>query len=454
MKKIVALGLVASLSLSAVLGGCGEKKESTSPTSGQETKQDETKKQADKTTKKETTGNEPVKLRMMWWGSQNRHERTLKTIELYEKENPNVKIEPEFSGWSGYWEKIAAQTAANSLPDIFQQDYKYLSQYGSKGLLEDLYNYTDSKVLDLTDVPKSNYLGGEVDSKLFGLCIGINALSIAYNERVFADAGVDVPQPDWTYTDFFNAAKAINEKTGVYGMTNLMGDSYDGLSYLARQQGLHFYGDDQKSLGFGKDLLVTFLERELEVANSGASLPADAATEKRSVEDSYVATGEGAMQYLWSNQIIAVQGSTEDPIKMVVPPKGEDQKQNGLYVKPGQFLSVAASSENKEEAVKFLDFFTNSVEANKILLAERGVPVSTKVSEALKPLLEPSQLEMFNYLAVAGDHSTPISKPEPSIHGEISKALLNIYQRTMFGELTPEEAAEQFFAEAEKIFKK
>ncbi|WP_105618393.1 ABC transporter substrate-binding protein [Vallitalea okinawensis] len=449
MKKVLVLCLAAILALSTLLVGCA----------GEEEKQDvgkeTTQKTADNKDVKDVKSDEKVTtLRMMWWGSQNRHDRTLKVIELYESENPNIKIEPEFSGWDGYWEKIAAQTAANSLPDIFQQDYKYLSQYGSKGLLENLYPYADNKTLDLSDVPEGNYIGGEVDGNLYGLCIGINALSIIYNDRIFNEAGVAKPEPNWTYSDFIKAAEEINNKTGVYGLTSLMGEHYNGLSYYIRQDGKSFYSADNKTLGFEKSDFIEFMSRELEIKEKGIGLPADAANEKRSVEENHVATGEAAMSYLFSNQIIAVQSAAEDTIKMTVLPKGEDQKMDGLYIKPGQFLSVAASSDYKDEAVSFIDFFTNSIEANKILMAERGVPISTKVSEALKPLLEPSQVEMFDYLALAVNHSTPISKPEPSVHGEVDKVLENTYQQVMFKQITPEQAADQFFNEAEKILNK
>jgi multiple sugar transport system substrate-binding protein len=34
---------------------------------------------------------ETVELRIAWWGSQNRHDRTIAAIELYEKENPGSR---------------------------------------------------------------------------------------------------------------------------------------------------------------------------------------------------------------------------------------------------------------------------------------------------------------------------------------------------------------------------
>ena len=39
---------------------------------------------------------EEINLRMAWWGSQDRHDKTVAAIELYEELNPNVHIEYEF----------------------------------------------------------------------------------------------------------------------------------------------------------------------------------------------------------------------------------------------------------------------------------------------------------------------------------------------------------------------
>lgn len=37
-------------------------------------------------------------LRFSWWGGDDRHEATLKAIELWNKKYPDIKIEPEYGG--------------------------------------------------------------------------------------------------------------------------------------------------------------------------------------------------------------------------------------------------------------------------------------------------------------------------------------------------------------------
>lgn len=61
---------------------------------------------------------EPVTLRVYWWGSQTRHDLTMAAIEKFEEKYPNITVEAEFTSWDGYWSKLATQVAGNLLPDV------------------------------------------------------------------------------------------------------------------------------------------------------------------------------------------------------------------------------------------------------------------------------------------------------------------------------------------------
>ena len=61
---------------------------------------------------------EEMNLRMIWWGSQTRHEYTQAAIDVFEEKNPGVTISPQMVSWDGYWQKLATQSASQDLPDI------------------------------------------------------------------------------------------------------------------------------------------------------------------------------------------------------------------------------------------------------------------------------------------------------------------------------------------------
>ncbi|WP_037679207.1 ABC transporter permease subunit [Streptomyces griseus] len=46
-------------------------------------------------------------IRFNWWGSDSRHEMTKQMIAVYEKEHPNIDVQPEYSNWDDYWKKLS-----------------------------------------------------------------------------------------------------------------------------------------------------------------------------------------------------------------------------------------------------------------------------------------------------------------------------------------------------------
>ena len=95
----------------------------------------------------------PVTLRFTWWGNDARTAATQEVIAAFEKEYPNITIEPQFTDWAGYWDKLATETAANDTPDIIQMDEKYIATYGDRGALLDLKSRSATQ-LDTSRLPR------------------------------------------------------------------------------------------------------------------------------------------------------------------------------------------------------------------------------------------------------------------------------------------------------------
>jgi multiple sugar transport system substrate-binding protein len=117
------------------------------------------------------------------------------------------------------------------------------------------------------------------------------------------------------------------------------------------------------------------------------------------------------------------------------------------------FFSIPASAEHPEEAAMFIDFFTNSLEANEILAAERGVPVSAPVRDHLLPNLDPVMAETFDFLVRVEADSSPVPPPDPPGYADLR---LNVYgpqfvDVVRFGEMSPEDAVAFFREEANRI---
>ena len=444
MKKWLAGILIGVMAMSMLMTGCGEKVPGDTPEEGSAPV---------KQTEKDAS--EQVELRLMWWGSQNRHDRTLEVTDKFREKYPNIMIEPEFSGWDGYWEKIAAQAAANNLPDIFQQDYAYLKQYAEKGLLAGLNDYVESKQLDLTDASENSISGGKINGNLYGVNLGTNSLTVAYDPALFQSAGVPQPQPGWTWEDYMETVRKLHQALGIYGDGSIPGNYFHGLKHYVRQHGFTFYNAEGSKLGYEDDqLFVNFFKRELDLVREGVLPKPDVRLEIKSVENELIVEGKAAMSQVHSNQLVAMVKAADRPLSLAMIPSLKGEKKPGHYLKPSMFFSVAKSSKNVSEAVQFINYFTNDVEANKVLMAERGVPISSKVREALEPSLSDVQKTIFEYINLVIENSSPIDPPDPAGHSEVDKLLDNIQAEMLYEKITLEEGAEKFRTRANQILEK
>lgn len=234
MKKIAAIILAAATVSSVVFsGGCAKKNSSSAS-------------QAD--------SNAPVTLSITWWGSQSRHDYTQKLLDMYKQQHPNISFQAAPAGWDGYQQKISAEAAGNSLPDIVQTATTFIVDFSKNGSLADLTPYVKDKTLDLSDADQNLVNSGKVGSKLTGVVLGTNALAITYNPDVLAKAGVTAPTGNWTWNDFVADCTAIQQKTGVYGATELYSDATNMLfAYYLRQYNEHLYATDGSKLGYTDD---------------------------------------------------------------------------------------------------------------------------------------------------------------------------------------------------------
>lgn len=98
---------------------------------------------------------EPVTIRITWWGGQTRHDLTQQVLDLYTSEHPNVTFEAVPSGWDGYFEKLATDTATGGMPDIVQMDYMYISTYAQNGSLADLSEYINDGTIDASGIDEA-----------------------------------------------------------------------------------------------------------------------------------------------------------------------------------------------------------------------------------------------------------------------------------------------------------
>ncbi|CAM4445971.1 ABC transporter substrate-binding protein [Paenibacillus tarimensis] len=389
-----------------------------------------------------------VTLRLMWWGSQTRHDLTMEVIKLYQEKNPNVKIETEFTGFDGYWEKLAAMVAGNNMPDVLQMNFgEYMTQYAGKDVLADLQPFVESGTIDVSKINEGLMESGQANGKLLGIPLGMNALTVIYDEQMLKDAGAKVPDLNWTWDDWKAAAEAVHAKTGEYGTQGF--ETGNVFEYYARQHGQKLFNDDATGLGFDDQLLADYFQMTFEQQEKGTYPTLDVIMQHEAIEDQLIVHGKAPFDFRWSNQVVALTKAAGRPLKLAPLPGPDTAK--GMYLKPAMFFSISKKSQQQEEAAKFIDFFINDVEANKIMNGERGVPVNDEVREAMAADLDETNKMIFDYIDLIGENSSPIDSNFPPGSSEVLAALEEVNEQVMYKQLSPAEAAAEFRERAESI---
>ncbi|MGA7205419.1 MAG: extracellular solute-binding protein [Specibacter sp.] len=380
-------------------------------------------------------------IRFSWWGSDGRVKVTTAAIAVFEKENPTILAKPEYGDWSGYWDKLATQTAGNDAPDVLQMDEKYIAEYSARGALLDLSKYpVDTKDL-VADVLKA----GENAAGLTGIPAGINAATIVANPKVFAAAGVAMPDDKtWTWDDYKRISAEVTNKSpkGVTGSTAYSGDQASLCVWL-RQRNKEFYTPDGK-LGFAAADMEGWLAFLLELMDAKAIPPASQVVEDQSspLDQSSTATGKAAMSFWWSNQLPALESAAGTELVLLHYPtltgRVADAK---LWYKASQFWSASARSKNPEAAAKLINFLANSVKAGEALLGDRGVPVSTVVRAAVAAKMKPADVKVIEFIDGLKDQLGPVPPPPPKGAGAMEEIIKRYAADILFKRQSPSDAA-------------
>lgn len=396
-----------------------------------------------------------VTIRVCWWGNQTRNDATTKALDMYTQEHPEVKFEVEFSDWGGYWDKLSTQAAGGNMPDIIQMDYAYIRQYAEKGQIIGLKQYIEDKTIDTENIPETILGSGEVDGEIYGISAGTQAKALLVNEDALTEAGVTMSeQPTWE--EFFDVAQKVYDATGM--QIEIPSNDEQTMLFMARAIGQTMFNEAGDGLGMpDEQVALLYYSRLKETLEDGFHVSPETMAEASTNQQSLFAAGKEWCQLTNSNQITDSVSQCDDSLnyKIYMYPTEEQAVQQPIFLKPSMFWSVTKDSEHADIAADVIDFLTNSVEANKeALKGERGVPVSTVVSEAIAPVVEEVTANINAYVTKVSETATPIDPPFPAASAEIGSTISDLADMVRYDEISPEDAAAEFYETATELLEK
>lgn len=460
MRKKMAMALAFALA-GCMLGGCGGSDAATQTSSTEESTQDAAADTGSETAEEKSTeeesAEEPITLSVFWWGSQIRNERTQQILDMYAEEHPGITFDGQFS--DDYWKRMATLAAGHTLPDVVQMVYAYLPQYASENTLADLTPYIEDRTIDVSNVAESVLETGRVGDGIYGICNGINASALLYNKTLLDDAGITV-KDYMTISEFEDLCREVYEKTGYKTSLSYGGYTSESfMQYILRAEDKHLYGDDGGLGVDSADDFLTFFQLYEEGISEGWHLDPSLYVERTrgQVQEDPMVYGSSPENMSWcgfyaSNQLVSMQSAAPEGVEIGITTFPSADAEKSLWLNPSQFFSVSSDSEHPEEAAALIDYITNSIDCNNVLLGERGVPISNVVADAIAENQSEDDQKVIDYINnVVTPKSSVIDAASPSNASEFTDLMDSLTEKVMYGQLTASEAAEQLYEQGSEI---
>ena len=296
---------------------------------------------------------------------------TDKAIEIYQKNNPNVKINLIGIPWTTDGDtKLEAALAAKTDINLFRVTSVNLPRYAKQGVLSEITPFlTDA---DKADFYPSGFQVATVDGKVWAWPLWVTAISNFANTDIFKERGVDLPTmaKPWTWDQFVDACKKLTFKradgTQVYGFqaSSAWGaNEYLPLMYI---DGGRIISEDGKKFVQNQPNGVSALQKISDLALVHKCTPPDFGTVDQ----------VGARSQFKERKTVAILMSTPGfvpdletnkfPLAVIPPPTGATGKlvTNGAF---GLYTVVKVDDQDKLKAAHdFAKYLTGSQVAKDI----------------------------------------------------------------------------------------
>lgn len=329
---------------------------------------------------KEKSDDSETVIRFATWDVADDIELQQGLVDDFNESQDEIKVVLEAYG-SEYDTKIAAGMGAKDAPDVM-----YMWNYPQyKDGLEPLDSYIEDKGAEYKDnFYETLWNYNALDEEIYGIPVGYTTHVVYYNKDIFEEAGIDYPQSNWTWEDLQETAKALtNESTKTTGFV-FPGkpDPYDFEMFLWGN-GTAFADEEgnlEGSINSPKGIEVFELFQGMLKEGYAITSEGSGDTEMRSGRVGMFINGAW---YLSSLQNAGIN------IGIVEIPAFANGTSASVVSSSG--LSISKDSKHKEEAFKFIEFWTGE-EANKARM-DFELPVLKAVveEEGLEedPLLKP-----------------------------------------------------------------
>lgn len=307
---------------------------------------------------KDTNSGEKIKLTYaIHWAQKSQTDGLQKYLDEYTVLNPNIIFEVKQIPYGEYANTVKVLSDADMAPDIYQIYSNWGVSYVKDGIL-------DKPSKDIVDDVKKNYIstaGVAIDGEIWGIPTEINDFVLLYNKDIFKKAGLVDANGSILYpkiwTEFVDTAVKLTKRDtkgniSQYGVafSNEDWQVVDPFLSILYSNGGKYLSDDMKKSLFNSKEGVEALEAEVALFKRGAT----------DTNSNFFDFGKGKVAMViappWVKSVFAESfgNKFESTVGVAPIPVYKNPATSGY----SWFTGVMAKSKNKEEAWKFLRWFT------------------------------------------------------------------------------------------------
>jgi len=311
-------------------------------------------------------------------------------IANFEEANPDITVKMTHFPYADYRTKVAAAIPAGEGPDVVQLFYGWLNDYIEAELIQPL----PEAEFPAADI-EANFFpmvsAMKVDGDYYALPTAVRSLALFYNERLFAEAGIE--NPPATLDELVETAKKLTKRDGAGNLTQVgltMGmtaqDHHWWREVLVRQFGGDPYLDNYQTVNYNNEAGVKAFEFYSGLITNEKISDISFMDEPQAA----FKAGRAGMHIDGSFRIGALQSTRGLEWGVAELPAGNDGTKSNYSSYWVNGITTKATGEKYDASVKFLKYIT-SPEAMQIWLETVGeLPASPEAALTDENKMDPT----------------------------------------------------------------
>ena len=431
-RKVISMLLIASMA-AALAVGCGGKEESGDAAGGT----------AGDTAGEENQGNEEQGGGSITFMAPDWVIPTDDQLKAFTDET-GIEVVVNEVGWDDIRDKlVTAAAGGQAVADVVEVDWSWVGEFYAADWLEPLEVSDEVK----KDMPTLETFTKE--GNVLAIPYANDYRLSYYNTKQYEDAGISAEPQTWD--EVYQNCKTLKEK-GVCDYPfalplNAEEKTSTYLMWLAYTMNGVVFNDDGT---LNKDSVLAALKYEENLIKDELVDPADKTS---SGMDAYKRILSGSANFLTGPTSFVSKSTNEDDCSVIgeitpilVP--GKDAKATVTMALP-EALGVTKFSENKEEAKKFIEWYTSADMQEKLNETNTAIPTRNSV---LKKLIDDGKIQNAGAMMEEAELiASPFPDGIPAYYSEMSNSIYNAINKMALGEMTADEAYAEMEAKVAEL---